>query len=368
MIVNKDRKLYKIGQLTRMLGITSRTLRYYDQTGVLPHVKRSTGGMRLFDDEDLDIIRRVRKIQAEGSMSLEQIRQLLYGDPVSASTAIVVTDGLSIKARTESLPVRVIPIHYSIDGQPFNGKIEALWATARQANKVPKMEGPTAAEIESIYRECIDSGYTQIYSIHSSGAFCDVAANAKLAAEKVKSNQINISVHDSRSVGTGLGGLVFQVAQAILSQEPFAQVESLITKHIPMANYVGMSTSVADLAIGLMGDSDSTIKQRQLLDQLLAFCPIYVVDAITGAIQINHALKSSSDGIERMADYVVREIEFRGKYANQIAISHAGMAIEADQLKALIYRHITDIPINIYDQPAPLSPFFGERSLGASVA
>ena len=39
----KPKKLYKIGHLTSLLGVTPRTIRYYDQFGLLPHVKRSEG-------------------------------------------------------------------------------------------------------------------------------------------------------------------------------------------------------------------------------------------------------------------------------------------------------------------------------------
>ena len=59
------KKLYKIGHLTKKLGITTRTVRYYDQMGLLPDVKRSEGGIRLFDDEDLGIISTIKKLQLE---------------------------------------------------------------------------------------------------------------------------------------------------------------------------------------------------------------------------------------------------------------------------------------------------------------
>ena len=60
-----ERKLYKIGYLTQALGITARTIRYYEQFGLLPHVKRSDGKMRLYTDEDVSLIKEIRRLQKE---------------------------------------------------------------------------------------------------------------------------------------------------------------------------------------------------------------------------------------------------------------------------------------------------------------
>ena len=72
-----ERKLYKIGHLTKLLGVTSRTIRYYDQFGILPHVKRSDGNVRLFDDEDLEVIKKIRHYQKVDFLPLEIIKKRL---------------------------------------------------------------------------------------------------------------------------------------------------------------------------------------------------------------------------------------------------------------------------------------------------
>ena len=46
------KKLYKIGHIIEEFNITARTIRYYDELNLLPNVKRSEGGVRLFDSED----------------------------------------------------------------------------------------------------------------------------------------------------------------------------------------------------------------------------------------------------------------------------------------------------------------------------
>ena len=67
--MKKEKKLYKISQVMKLLGITGRTVRYYDQFGLLPHVKRSEGKVRLFDDKDIEVIKKIRRLQGSSRTS-----------------------------------------------------------------------------------------------------------------------------------------------------------------------------------------------------------------------------------------------------------------------------------------------------------
>ncbi|MCC3376367.1 MerR family transcriptional regulator [Cohnella sp. REN36] len=68
------RNLYKIGELAKLSGISSRTIDYYTGIGLLSPVKRSGGNYRLYDDETLDRIRRIELLKAQ-KFSLEEIRE-----------------------------------------------------------------------------------------------------------------------------------------------------------------------------------------------------------------------------------------------------------------------------------------------------
>lgn len=37
-----------VGEMAKLLGVPSSTLRYYDKEGLLPFVERSTNGIRVF--------------------------------------------------------------------------------------------------------------------------------------------------------------------------------------------------------------------------------------------------------------------------------------------------------------------------------
>lgn len=64
---------YSISQVAKMMGVTPSTLRYYDQEGLLPHIKR-INGMRVFEDEDFQWLR-VLNCLKNTKMPIKKIRQ-----------------------------------------------------------------------------------------------------------------------------------------------------------------------------------------------------------------------------------------------------------------------------------------------------
>ena len=64
---------YSISQVAKMMGVTPSTLRYYDQEGLLPHIKR-VNGMRVFEDEDFRWLR-VLNCLKNTKMPIKKIRK-----------------------------------------------------------------------------------------------------------------------------------------------------------------------------------------------------------------------------------------------------------------------------------------------------
>ena len=47
---------YTIGEISKRLDMQPSTLRYYDKEGLMPNVKRTNGGIRIFDDSDYELL------------------------------------------------------------------------------------------------------------------------------------------------------------------------------------------------------------------------------------------------------------------------------------------------------------------------
>ena len=57
---------YTIRQVCERTGLTAHTLRYYEKEGLLPAVARSGGGIRLYSDEDLELLGLIRCLKHTG--------------------------------------------------------------------------------------------------------------------------------------------------------------------------------------------------------------------------------------------------------------------------------------------------------------
>jgi DNA-binding transcriptional MerR regulator len=65
----------QIGELSRSLGITTRTLRLYEQLGLIDPPQRTEGGIRYYTREDIRRIKFVLKVKELG-LSLKQMQEL----------------------------------------------------------------------------------------------------------------------------------------------------------------------------------------------------------------------------------------------------------------------------------------------------
>lgn len=75
----------KIGDVAKRAGMTSKTIRFYEEAGLLPPPARTPTGYRDYHPEVADRLRFIRRGQAAG-LTLQQIRQVLaihdHGDTV----------------------------------------------------------------------------------------------------------------------------------------------------------------------------------------------------------------------------------------------------------------------------------------------
>jgi DNA-binding transcriptional MerR regulator len=66
---------YRIGELSARVGLTERTIRYYEELGLLESVKRLDGGVRVYTDDDVRRLRYIRKLKTLG-LSLQEMLEL----------------------------------------------------------------------------------------------------------------------------------------------------------------------------------------------------------------------------------------------------------------------------------------------------
>ena len=76
--------LLLIQEVAAETGLTPRTIRYYEELGLLAPAARSGGAYRLYDADDLDRLRFIRGLRDDAGFSLAEIRQLLEDEQARA--------------------------------------------------------------------------------------------------------------------------------------------------------------------------------------------------------------------------------------------------------------------------------------------
>ena len=68
--------MISIKKVTKLTGITVRTMRYYDQIGLLPPADKTEGGHRLYGEEDIKKLQEIQFLKTLG-FSLKEIKEIL---------------------------------------------------------------------------------------------------------------------------------------------------------------------------------------------------------------------------------------------------------------------------------------------------
>ena len=66
---------YRIGELAEMFGVTARTIRYYEELGLLEAAGREEGGHRRYPEKNVIHLKRIQQLK-DYDLSLAEIREL----------------------------------------------------------------------------------------------------------------------------------------------------------------------------------------------------------------------------------------------------------------------------------------------------
>jgi len=68
-------KYYKIGQLAGLVGVSTRTIRYYEEIGLLNSIRRLEGGERVYTDQDYQRLKFIKRLKHLG-LTLTEMHEL----------------------------------------------------------------------------------------------------------------------------------------------------------------------------------------------------------------------------------------------------------------------------------------------------
>ncbi len=97
----------EIGEICQQTGLSARTVRYYEELGLLPGVRRRAGGRRVYRADELQRLRFIQRLKTLG-LSLAQIADL------NAVYAIAGSTGQMLGSLDELLARRLQELHERI--------------------------------------------------------------------------------------------------------------------------------------------------------------------------------------------------------------------------------------------------------------
>jgi DNA-binding transcriptional MerR regulator len=76
----------RIGDVAKLAGTTPRTIRYYEELGLLPQApERPSGGHRLYSPEEVERLREVMRLKELLGVSLQELKDLLAAEEARAA-------------------------------------------------------------------------------------------------------------------------------------------------------------------------------------------------------------------------------------------------------------------------------------------
>ncbi len=94
---------FQIDDVACRTGLTKRTIRYYEEIGLLHPPTRTEGGYRLFAEEDVGRLERIKRLRELMNFSLAEIKEHVEADELRRQLKIEVRNELDRRTRTQKL-------------------------------------------------------------------------------------------------------------------------------------------------------------------------------------------------------------------------------------------------------------------------
>lgn len=79
----ETKELYlQIGEIAERTGVTQRTLRFYEEKGLLKPLARMEGGFRLYSEEDVRRVERIKRLQSLLGVTLAEIKEMVEAEEI----------------------------------------------------------------------------------------------------------------------------------------------------------------------------------------------------------------------------------------------------------------------------------------------
>jgi DNA-binding transcriptional MerR regulator len=114
----------QIGEVADRTGVTQRTLRFYEERGLLKPPSRMEGGFRLYSEEDVDRVEQIKRLQSLLGLTLAEIKEMVEAEETKTELRASYRPDLDAEVRVARL-VKAIEVTER-QSKIIGAKVDAL--------------------------------------------------------------------------------------------------------------------------------------------------------------------------------------------------------------------------------------------------
>jgi MerR family transcriptional regulator, repressor of the yfmOP operon len=105
--VAKDEPCLQIGEVADRTGVTQRTLRFYEERGLLKPPTRMEGGFRLYSEDDVARVEQIKRLQSLLGLTLAEIKDMVEAEEVREELNATYRPDRPLEERIERVGKRI---------------------------------------------------------------------------------------------------------------------------------------------------------------------------------------------------------------------------------------------------------------------
>jgi DNA-binding transcriptional MerR regulator len=102
-----DEAFLQIGEVADRTGVTQRTLRFYEERGLLKPPLRMEGGFRLYSEDDVARVEQIKRLQSLLGLTLAEIKDMVEAEEVKEELRATYRPDLDLDERIARLTKRI---------------------------------------------------------------------------------------------------------------------------------------------------------------------------------------------------------------------------------------------------------------------
>ena len=154
----KDEPYLQIGEVADRTAVTQRTLRFYEERGLLKPPSRMEGGFRLYSEEDVDRVEQIKRLQTLLGLTLAEIKDMVEAEETKTELRATYSPDLDAEERIARLmkAIEVTERQYEIIGTKVGALIEMK---ADLEAKLERYRGHVIDLRKALEKETADTAY-----------------------------------------------------------------------------------------------------------------------------------------------------------------------------------------------------------------